>query len=98
MIREQQITEGEKTDLVGSSASPCLSHLHFPTAVVLFDVVLFPLALLWIVMMTIRFSYSLTEVPELQDVPHPKSLAPPPYSPNAWVKLADFLARNPSWE
>ena len=26
------------------------------------------------------------------------AITPPPYSPNAWVKLADFLARNPSWE
>ena len=23
---------------------------------------------------------------------------PPPYSPNAWVTMADVLARNPSWE
>ena len=40
----------------------------------------------------------ITEGPEIEGAQGSKSLAPPPYSPNAWVKLADFLARNPSWE
>ena len=34
---------------------------------------------------------SSTEVPEIQDVERPKSLAPPPYSPNAWAELAQIL-------
>ena len=39
-----------------------------------------------------------TEVPEIEDAQGSKLLAPPPpYSPNAWVKLADFFARDPSW-
>ena len=36
-----------------------------------------------------------TEVPKLQDVPQPKSLAPPPYSPNGWSKLAQIFGGSP---
>ena len=32
-----------------------------------------------------------TEVPEIQDEERPKSMAPPPYSPNAWAELAQIL-------
>ena len=38
---------------------------------------------------------SFTEVPELQGVEQPKSIAPPPYSPNAWAKLAQIFGGSP---
>ena len=41
-----------------------------------------------------EFLKETTEVPELQDVPQPNRKQPPPYSPNAWAKLAHFLAGN----
>ena len=39
-----------------------------------------------------------TEVPEIQDVEGPKSIAPPPYRSNHWAKLDHIWARDPSGE
>ena len=39
-----------------------------------------------------------TELPEIENARQSKSMAPPPYSPNASVKLVDFLATYPSCE
>ena len=39
-----------------------------------------------------------TESIEIQGENHLKTVAPPPYSPNAWAELAHFLARDPSCE